>query len=191
MLTKMLDIEMLDEEKVFSVVQKTNNKLSPFNMMIRAGIDEITNEKYYVLISTVDNMLTRAASLYNSKEKELFRRSLQAMVNDPRSTIDFSDFTGIAIKAGVPVADRRRLFDEWRRKHWFTTVTEDTVTLGVRSMTELDVYIKEHLLIDPNDFDLIIRRQRKLRKETQPTRRDERRSMCKSPHVRVKQQRSP
>lgn len=150
----------LDDETMYQLVQNTNKKLQRFNMMVRASMDEITGTRYYVLISTVDNEITQAASHYNPKQIEFFKLILQAIVSDPNGVIDDENLKSLAERASLVTTSRtrstlpeyRQLFNEWLVKEWLKTVP-DGITLGVRSTAELDVFIKQKLVAQPDDLN--------------------------------------
>lgn len=156
--------DQLDDEKIFQIVQEINKRLKRFNMMLRATIDEITAEKYYVLISMVDNEITRSASHHTPKQFEYFKHLLQEIVHSERNLpnykfgfINEQELMNIAERATIPTTSKTRstepeylsLLNEWCDKNWIQIVPsngEKLITLGVRSTAELDVYIKEKLL---------------------------------------------
>lgn len=144
--------------------QDANKRLNPFNMMIRTTINDLTREKYYVLISTVDNDVTHAATRYNPKQIEFFKHLLQSVVHATRGIIPHSSMRISADKAMLPSSTKftsakresESLFREWTAKKWFDVIEEDEndfITLGVRTMAELDVFIKEKLVERASDLD--------------------------------------
>lgn len=154
----------VDDERVSQMIQYANKKLKRFNMMIRGSMDEVTVERYYVLISTVDNEITHAATQYSAKQYEFFKFIFQAIVHDPRGIITDPTLKSLAEKATIPtigksrasLAEHKILFNEWCSRNWFLMVTEGEhvfITLGVRSMAELDVFIKNKLIEKPDDVD--------------------------------------
>lgn len=157
-------VTQLDEEKVFRIVQQVNKKLKKFDLMIRSAMDEYTTRKYYVLISTVDNEITRASSLYSPKQLEFFKLLLQAIVYESRGIISDSDMKVLATNSSLATIARSRgqlpeyrsLFNDWCNKNWFSLVSEDGqdyITLGVRAIAELDVFIKQKLVEKPDDLN--------------------------------------
>lgn len=154
----------LDDEKVYRVIDQVNKKLKKFNLMIRSTMDEYNIKKYYILISKVDNEITRASSLYSPKQLEFFKLLLQSIVHEQNGIIPCSDLKSLAEKATMPTTSKSRgqlpeyrsTFQEWCRKKWFFTVTEDNldyITLGVRSVAELDVFIKQKLIEGSDDLN--------------------------------------
>jgi len=166
LLEKLVDNDsiQLTDERVFQLIVEVNTKLSRFNMMIRGSMDEVTTEKYYVLISTVDNEISRAAIHHSPKQFEFFKLTLQAIVHEPRGIITYKTLKELAEKATIQTTSKTRscqpeyklLFNDWWKKSWFLIVSEDNedyITLGVRSMAELDVFIKQNLVERPEDLD--------------------------------------
>lgn len=143
------------EEEISKLFHDTNKLLIPYNMMIRSATDNLTQpkENYYVLISTVDNDITHAATRYHPKQVEFFKHLLQSIVNEPASIIPYTGVRSCAEKAQLPSSTTKyrsikheceTLFREWTTKKWFKIIEENKkefVALGVRSMAELDVFI--------------------------------------------------
>lgn len=123
----------LTDERVVEAVSNLNKKLSKYNMMIRASIDDVTIEKYYALISTVDNAITRQASHHTPKEFDYFRLVWQAIIQGD-TTLD----TLQQIASQNKVANYEELLQEWQHKHWLV-LDGDKFRLGVRAKAELDV----------------------------------------------------
>lgn len=144
----------LTDEKVAQLVQQVNTKIKKFNLMIRGSLDEVTLEQYYVLISTVANDVTRAASHHTPEQFELFKLTLEAVVNDQRGAISMDTFKQLAEKAYAQkrsnLPEYKLILVQWCEKHWLRSVYEDEtdcITLGVRSLAELDVFIKQNFVV--------------------------------------------
>lgn len=146
------------------ILHSANRALKPFNMMIRGILDEITTKRYYVYICTVDNDITQAAVQYTPKQYEFFKLILQSIVHEPRGITDDSTLKTLAERVAISTTGKTRgtipeykgLFNEWCQKNWFVIVSEgdcDYITLGVRSMAELDVFIKKKLIEKPDELD--------------------------------------
>lgn len=147
---------MLDHDGLSQLLNGLNRKLRPYNLMIRSCMDEISSSHYYVLISTIDNQVTRASSLYNEKQLEFFKLILQAVVQEQNGIIPEENLRDLAEKALFKKrSEYAGLFHEWTGKNWFVVVTDgghDYVTLGVRAIAELDVFIKQKLVERPEDL---------------------------------------
>lgn len=125
----------LTEEKIFLAMQHINKKITRFNMMLRATVDEKTLEKYYVLISTVDNDITRAASHHNPKEFEYFRLLFSSL---REGEAEENEVVRMSEQARLTNSEARALITEWSKKHWIVS-ENGTLRLGPRSRAELDV----------------------------------------------------
>lgn len=151
-------------DKIYQLVLQINKKIGKYNLMIRRAVDDITTIRYYVLISTVDSAITREASQYTPKQYEFFKFTLRAIVDEPRGIITESTLKEMAEKAGVALVGKSRtclpeykmMYNEWVDQKWLHVVIEgdsEYITLGVRSMAELDVHIKTNLLENTDDLD--------------------------------------
>lgn len=130
------------DQEIFDAVQKLNSKLRPFNMMIRSRTDDNEIRNYYVLISTVDNEITRAASHYKPKQFELFKLVLLALTQTSVKSITKKQYKELADKLNLGPSSKA-LLDEWCDKKWlFQKKQENLITIGVRSMAELDVLLE-------------------------------------------------
>ena len=123
----------LTEERIFEAVSNINKKLTRYNMMIRSSLDEKSLERFYVLISTVDNATTRQASHHTPKEFEYFRQVWQTLTQGDASLRSIK-------KMGQDnkLTNSKQLLEEWHSKRWIV-IDEDMVRLGPRSKAELDV----------------------------------------------------
>lgn len=147
--------EDLDLETLNSRINKINIKIKKYDLMIRRSMDEIDTNKYYVLISTVDNAITRAASNYNQKQLELFRQILITIVDEPQGTVSSVEIKRFATQLGLKNKEADHVLQEWIQSKWFVEVEEDVtgcITLGVRSTAELDVFIKSKLVDNPQNL---------------------------------------
>lgn len=155
-LLEKMNIPLLDQDGLSQLVNNLNKKLRPFNLMIRSCMDEISSSHYYVLISIIDSKVTHGATLYNEKQLEFFKLILQAIVQQPLGIIAEEDLADFAEKALLKKrSEHNGLFHEWTGKKWFVVITEGErhyVTLGVRAIAELDVFIKQKLVERPEDL---------------------------------------
>lgn len=155
------------EDKLYALVNHVNKKLKKFNMMIRPTPDELDKNcpKYFVLISTVDNDITRAAHSHTPKQYEFFKLLLNEIVANPRGIIKRFSIDEFAIQATLStkvsrtnrnLAEHEMVFSDWCFRKWFVIVREEGeefITLGVRSLAELDVFIKQKLVERSEDLD--------------------------------------
>lgn len=125
----------ITEEKILTAIQHINKKITRFNMMLRSTVDEKTLDKYYVLISTVDNDITRAASHHNAKEFEYFRLLFS---NLREGEAEEEDMVRMSEHARLTNSEARALISEWCQKHWIAS-EDGLLRLGPRSKAELDV----------------------------------------------------
>lgn len=121
-----------------------NNILNKFHMRIRQCMDEITTEKHFVLISTVDNNITRAAHDYTPKQYDFFKSMMNLIVENPVGVISMESLKELASQKSMTAkGEYKTIFNDLCKKKWLTIVNGDNITLGVRSLAELDVLLKQ------------------------------------------------
>lgn len=145
-------------EQTFQLVQQINKRLDRFQMMIRQIMDENDTKKYYVLISKVDNNITQSAFHKNPKKHEFFKLLVVSIVRSSRGIVSKDDSVKDAARTALitPLSVAKKMMEHWCERRWFSVIKEagvDYYTLGVRSMSELDVWIKQKLLESPNELD--------------------------------------
>lgn len=156
--------DRLSDEHIGKIIEKCNRFLTRYNMMIRTTMDDILKKKYHILISTVDNEITHAAHYHTPKQFEFFKLILTSIVANPRGIITLVDLENLGNICGLQtkgktkrvIPEHRAIYNEWCMRNWFINVTEantEYITLGVRSMAELDVFIKQDLVANPQDLD--------------------------------------
>jgi hypothetical protein len=127
------DSSQLTEENLARSIEKVNGKIKKFNMMIRSAYDTKTRQRYYALISTVDNDITRKASHHSEKEFEYFRLIWQELQD---GSCELKDLHRIGKE--LKLTNYKDLIEEWSKKYWLHVDGEE-VTLGPRANLELDV----------------------------------------------------
>jgi len=125
----------LTDETIYSAINNMNSKLKRYNMMIRASTDDKTQQKFYSLISTVDNWITKEASHHTPKEFEFFRLIWQII---REGNIERDKARDLA--SSIKLANYEELLEEWCEKHWLVYERDrDEYRIGPRSKAELDV----------------------------------------------------
>lgn len=125
----------LSDETIFASVSNMNQKLKKYNMMIRASTDDKTHEKYYSLISTIDNPITREACHYTPKEFEYFRLIWQVIRDSPLERDRARELAN-----SIKLQNYEELLIEWCEKQWLVhEQQQDKYRIGPRSRAELDV----------------------------------------------------
>lgn len=124
------------EEKVMEAVTNINAKLRKYNMMIRYTLDDKTHERFYSLISTVDNEITRKASHHTDKEFDYFRTILEELQDGPKPIASIRN-----LSQHLTTSRQRELVEEWAKKHWLV-VEDDQIRLGPRTRAELDIVME-------------------------------------------------
>lgn len=126
----------LTDEKVLEAVSNLNAKLRKYNMMIRYTLDDKTHERFYSLISTVDNDITRKASHHTDKEFDYFKLLLDELQDGPKPLESLCTLSPL-----LPLGSQRELIKEWVSKYWLAQ-DDGLVRLGPRARAELDVIIE-------------------------------------------------
>uniref|UniRef100_A0A6G1SPE0 Non-structural maintenance of chromosomes element 1 homolog n=1 Tax=Aceria tosichella TaxID=561515 RepID=A0A6G1SPE0_9ACAR len=142
---KRSDGSQMSEENMSRSVENVNDRIKNFNMMIRSAYYDKTRTRYYALISTVDNEITRKASHHTEKEFHYFRSIWQRLVEAKDSSTDgnqspptLKDMYTIGKDLKLP--NYKELVEEWSKKYWLHIEGND-IDLGPRAKLELDVLI--------------------------------------------------
>lgn len=127
------DASQLSDRNVSLVITNINERLKKYNMRIRDTVDD--NKRYYSLISTINNVITREASHHTEKEFDYFKQIWEAAKELPIPSDRVK-----SIATASKVLNWKELVDQWCEKHWLVhEPDQDTYRLGPRSMAELDV----------------------------------------------------
>ena len=131
------DNSEISEETVMNSVASMNGKLKRFNMMIRATVDDETQLKYFSLISTIDNAITKEATHHSAKEFDFFRQVWEAVKDEPISIQRAREMAN-----SIKLNNCDDLLETWCEKLWLMK-RDGEFRLGPRSKAELDVLVDQ------------------------------------------------
>lgn len=152
---------LASNEKALDQLLKTINKrIKEFRFEIRKFTDEESGSVHLVFINLVDNHISRLSTLYNKAQLEYFKKVISAIVTSPCGYIDYNgalNLTSQLIDQNVKlrVSEADEMLKVWTQEKYLTTKKDQfNICLGIRSLTELDVYLREHFPNNVTSCDL-------------------------------------
>ncbi|CAG2110206.1 unnamed protein product [Medioppia subpectinata] len=132
-------------ELVAEVVTRVNRQMRAYNISVSRGPNESDGTIYYALINTADNDITRMANSWSQKELLYFRKLMAAIIENKNSCIASTKMLNIGreddIKFSLPVSET--LTNKWVEQKWFEDVSDGKIAIGIRTLLEMSVYIRE------------------------------------------------
>ncbi|CAG5127571.1 unnamed protein product [Candidula unifasciata] len=126
-------------------VLSVNASLAPFHLEIKKGIQEDDGASFYCLVNTVESSISRMSSTYSSTELELFKKLVEQIVET-----DDGKLGSLAALSLTEKLDKRmgkeeaeNFFDRLERDKWIKKELDGKISLSVRSIVELDQYLKD------------------------------------------------
>jgi len=133
-------------EMMGQMVAKVNRQLRPYNIEISRGPNESDGTIHYALINTADNDITRMASIWTQKELIYYKKVVTAIVESDTTSITWTKLLNIGrndeMKLTVSAAEN--LMNKWMDQKWFEELSDGNIAIGVRSLLEMNVYIRDH-----------------------------------------------
>lgn len=150
----MAEVSVLD-----SMISTISKCLRFFRMDITKFLDEETDEPYFVFYNMVDNHLTRLAKIYSEDELEYFKLVISAIVLSPEGLVSKNsalnlrnDLTERNIAITATAAEN--LLTRWTKDKFLNETSVHKIGLGVKSLVELAVYLREYFPHNIVDCDL-------------------------------------
>ncbi|KAL4659022.1 hypothetical protein GN956_G3406 [Arapaima gigas] len=125
-------------------VDTINSQLQPLFMQIRKGMSEDEGLQYYALVNVADTDVTKMSSDYAANELELFRKTMDLIVDSENGTASSTDILNCADSLQTSKMKKketeqvlsRLVQDKWlNEKH-------GEYTLSTRSIMEMEQYIR-------------------------------------------------
>ncbi|XP_054167162.1 non-structural maintenance of chromosomes element 1 homolog isoform X2 [Oppia nitens] len=114
--------------------------------VISRGPNETDGSIYYALINTADSEVTRLATNWSQKDLLYFRKIVDAIVGSDNSSISSTKMLNIGrddeLKLVITAAER--VTNKWIREKWLDEIDDGRVALGVRTLLEMNVYLRDH-----------------------------------------------
>ncbi|XP_015784731.1 non-structural maintenance of chromosomes element 1 homolog [Tetranychus urticae] len=146
-----LKMELASNDKELdSLIRKVNKQIKEFRFEIRKFIDEESGNVHFVFINLIDNHISRLSTLYTKAQLEYFKKVISAIVLSPCGYVDYNKALNLTsqlvdhnVKLRVSEADE--MLKHWNQEKYLATKKDQfNICLGIRSLTELDVYLKDH-----------------------------------------------
>jgi len=136
----------LSNEMITQLVSKVNRSIRHLNLQISRGPNETDGTIYYAFINTADNEITRMANQWSQKEILYFRKLLTHIIESRNAFISSTKALNIGredeLKFSITGAEG--LINKWVEQKWLEEINEGNVAIGVRTLLEMNVYIREH-----------------------------------------------
>ncbi|CAL1531072.1 unnamed protein product [Lymnaea stagnalis] len=126
-------------------VQAANEAIAPFNLEIRKGVQEDDGAHFYCLVNTVETSLTRLSSTYTPNELELFKKLVEKIVDTDDGKMGSLAALSLTDKLDKKMGkeEGQDFFNRLERDKWIKKDTDGKISLSVRSILELEQYLKD------------------------------------------------
>ncbi|KAI8773810.1 non-structural maintenance of chromosomes element 1 isoform X2 [Biomphalaria glabrata] len=140
-----LNVPTDSAEELLNLVHSTNEAIAPFNLEIRKGIQEDDGANFYCLVNTVETPISRLSSTYTQSELELFKKLIEQIVDSEDGKIGSLAALSLTDKVEKRIGkeEAQEIFDRFERDKWIRKDRDGKISLSVRSLLELDQYLKD------------------------------------------------
>ncbi|KFM81222.1 Non-structural maintenance of chromosomes element 1-like protein, partial [Stegodyphus mimosarum] len=128
-------------------VDRINSAISPMNMAIKKGTDEISGEDYYVLINADDNQISRLSSEYKPKELELFKKIINSIVLSDEGKVKSIDALNLADEINVSKKDGEEIVNKFCEDGWLLK-DDGCIIFATRAIVELQHFLRKEFKDD-------------------------------------------
>ncbi|KAM6939529.1 non-structural maintenance of chromosomes element 1 homolog [Xenentodon cancila] len=131
-------------DKLDDFIDLINSKLQPMFMQIRKGMSEDNGHQYYVLVNMAETEVTRMSSDYADNELELFRKTMDLIVNSENgkaSSTDILNSTDSMTTKKLKKSETEHLLCRLVNDKWFCEKRGE-YTLSTRCIIEMEPYIR-------------------------------------------------
>ncbi|XP_061588199.1 non-structural maintenance of chromosomes element 1 homolog isoform X1 [Cololabis saira] len=131
-------------DKLDDFIDVINSKLQPMFMQIRKGMSEDNGHQYYVLVNMAETEVTRMSSNYADNELELFRKTMDLIVNSENgkaSSTDILNSTDSMTSKKLKKSETENLLSRLVNDKWFCEKGGE-YTLSTRCIIEMEPYIR-------------------------------------------------
>jgi len=138
----------LNSQKMTDFITEVNHMIRPYNMQISRGPNESDGKVFYALINNSDNEITRLSHQWTTKEIVFFRKLLAAIINSPNHFITSTKALNIGREDNLSMTAAENLINRWSQQKWIEEITDGSISIGVRSLLEMNVYIRDHFEVE-------------------------------------------
>ncbi|XP_005100484.1 non-structural maintenance of chromosomes element 1 homolog isoform X1 [Aplysia californica] len=134
-----------DEEDLRTFILTINQSVAPFNLEIKKGIQEDDGQSHYCLVNTVETPISRLSSTYTLNELELFKKLVEQIVNTEDGKVGSLAAVNLTerLEKKMGKEDAEIFFEKLERDKWIKKDKNGKISLSVRSLLELEQYLKE------------------------------------------------
>ncbi|GFR65238.1 non-structural maintenance of chromosomes element 1-like protein [Elysia marginata] len=122
-----------------------NQRIGPVNLEIRKGVEEDDGHHYYVLANTAETAISRLSTAYSPNEMELFKKLVENIVESGDGKIGSLAAMNLTDKLEKRIGkeEAQNFFNRLEDDRWIKKNSDGKISLSVRSIVELDQYIKD------------------------------------------------
>ncbi|XP_058625912.1 non-structural maintenance of chromosomes element 1 homolog isoform X1 [Onychostoma macrolepis] len=131
-------------ERLDDFINVINTQLQPFFMHIRKGMSEEDGLEYYALVNVTETDITRMASDYADNELELFRKTMDLIVDSESGTASSTDILNCADSLRTKKLKKKEtelVLNKFVQDKWLKE-KDGEYTLSVRCIVEMEPYMR-------------------------------------------------
>ncbi|RUS78374.1 hypothetical protein EGW08_013867 [Elysia chlorotica] len=140
-----IDVGTEFKDKVVRFVRLVNQHIGPINLEIRKGVEEEDGQQCYVLANTAETSISRLSSTYSPNELELFKKLIESIMENGDGKIGSLAAMNLTDKLEKRIGkeEAQNFFNRLEDDRWIRKNSDGKMSLSVRSIVELDQYIKD------------------------------------------------
>ncbi|XP_068623883.1 non-structural maintenance of chromosomes element 1 homolog [Battus philenor] len=133
------------EASVKDLIKDINEKIRPFQQVIKIAIDEFTSEEVVIFVSLGHDEATKSQNSFSATELEYFRMLIeQIMTTETRQITGIYAINLVSTKSSFTKTDAQKLLNVWCRMHYLDK-DENNYALGVRAIYEFEGYLRQNM----------------------------------------------
>lgn len=148
--TERLNESQISNEMITEVIRECNQTLRTYKMQISRGRNETDGTLYYALINNSDNEISRQSNEWTNKEILYLRKLISAIIESEHSFISSTKALNIGREEGINISmtSAEKLIERWIQYKWFEDINDGNIAIGIRTLLELNVYIRENFEVE-------------------------------------------
>ncbi|XP_076023409.1 non-structural maintenance of chromosomes element 1 homolog [Genypterus blacodes] len=131
-------------DKLDEFIDTINSKLQPMYMQIRKGMSEDDGHQYYALVNMAETEVTRMSTEYADNELELFRKTMDLIVNSDTGKASSTDILNSAdtlTSRKLKKSETEHLLNRLVQDKWLNEKRGE-YTLSTRCIMEMEQYFR-------------------------------------------------
>ncbi|CAH2040613.1 unnamed protein product, partial [Iphiclides podalirius] len=128
------------------LIKDINEKIRPFQQIVKITNDELTTEEVIVFLSLGCDDATKAQNVFSKTELEYFRILIEQIMTTTSRKITGIQAINLVAKMNTSFTktDAQNLLDVWCRMHYLAQ-DETNYALGVRGIHEFESYLRQNM----------------------------------------------